>query len=240
MLTPQQQLHLRLRTHHHISVTLSPDHPLILQSLSNLRTLLNQSLDCIDITRWTGDRHSVTFISSQLHLLHSILLEALALLKGPNLLPHPPTPVSTSRPGSSAGGLPILSGGETEKWNDSPPPPESFSPPLPNTLSLHLSLHDTSLLLTIRVLEPTSQEPSLGSRFALAIGAQRRLEHDEMDSTFTYRGEEVRVREKLRVESSTDPSLLSVMAKLGQLERTVEAARLALGIVSGVKIGDDD
>jgi hypothetical protein len=103
-----------------------------------------------------------------------------------------------------------------------------------------LSLHDTSLLLTIRVLEPTSQEPSLGSRFALAIGAQRRLEHDEMDSTFIYRGEEVRVREKIRVESSADPSLLSVMAKLGQLERTVEAARLGLSIVSGVKVGDED
>jgi hypothetical protein len=61
-----------------------------------------------------------------------------------------------------------------------------------------------------------------------------------MDSTFTYRGEEVRVREKVRVESSADPSLLSVMAKLGQLERTVEAARLGLSIVSGVKIGDED
>lgn len=61
-----------------------------------------------------------------------------------------------------------------------------------------------------------------------------------MDSTFIYRGEEVRVREKIRVESSADPSLLSVMAKLGQLERTVEAARLGLSIVSGVKVGDED
>jgi hypothetical protein len=76
-------------------------------------------------------------------------------------------------------------------------------------------------------------------RFAFAIGAQRRLEHDEMDDVFMFKGEEVRVREKVRVEGSADPSLLSLGAKLGALERTVGAAREALGIVGGLGVGDD-
>ena len=78
-----------------------------------------------------------------------------------------------------------------------------------------------------------SAQPNLGSRLAFAIGAQRRLEHDEMDDLFMYKGEQVRVREKIRVESSADPSLLSLWAKLGALERTVEAARVGLGILMG-------
>lgn len=68
----------------------------------------------------------------------------------------------------------------------------------------------------------------------------RRLEHDEMDSTFLYRGEEVRVREKVRVESSADPSLLSVGAKLGQIERVVESCRGSLGVVMGKPEVEDD
>ena len=85
-------------------------------------------------------------------------------------------------------------------------------------------------------------QPNLGSRFAYAIGAQRRLEHDEMDDFFMYRGEEVRVKEKVRVEGSADPSLLSLGAKLGALERTVEGCRVALGVVTGLsgKEEDDD
>lgn len=83
-------------------------------------------------------------------------------------------------------------------------------------------------------MEPVSVQPNLGSRFAYAIGAQRRLEHDEMDDVFVYRGEEVRVKEKVRVEGSADPSLLSLGAKLGALERTVESARVGLGVVTGL------
>jgi hypothetical protein len=76
------------------------------------------------------------------------------------------------------------------------------------------------------------------SRFALAIGAQRRLEHDEMDEVFLYRGEEVRVREKIRVEGSADPSLLSLGAKLGALERVVAERRAGLGVLMGVGLGE--
>jgi hypothetical protein len=233
--TNLQQLHLRLRTHAPITLSLSPDHPLLLPSLTSLRTLLNQSLDCIDITRWTGDRHSAHFISSQLHLLHSILQEALAILKGPILLvpTNPPTPPSD--PIKTPPPTPI-----DTPWYEDPPSAESFTPPLPTTLSLHLSLTSPTLHLTLRVLEPTAVQPNNFSRFALAIGAQRRLEHDEMDEVFMYRGEEVRVREKVRVESSADPSLLSLGAKLGALERTLEASRGALRCVMGDSGGGEE
>ena len=124
-------------------------------------------------------------------------------------------------------------------WHTDPPSDSTFTPPLPPTLSLTLTLSDTSLLLTLRTLEPTAVQPNLGSRFAYAIGAQRRLEHDEMDEVFMYRGEEVRVKEKVRVEGSADPSLLSLGAKLGALERTVESARMALGVVVGLGGGGE-
>ena len=61
-----------------------------------------------------------------------------------------------------------------------------------------------------------------------------------MDEVFMYRGEEVRVREKVRVESSADPSLLSLGAKLGALERTVEASRGTLRCVMGGEFDGDD
>lgn len=82
-------------------------------------------------------------------------------------------------------------------------------------------------------------EPSLGlvTKFAFAIGAQRRLEHDEMDGVYVLGGgERVRVREKVVVESSADPMMLVLGAKLGALERTVEAGRVGLGVVCGEEV----
>ncbi|KAH8601941.1 RAVE subunit 2/Rogdi [Bisporella sp. PMI_857] len=228
-------LHLRLKTitPSPLVLSLSAD-PVLLSPLSALRTLLNQSLDCVDITRWTGDRSSSSFISSQLRLLHTIILEALALLKGPPLLePKNPTPNHTpARPGTPLPESPVT------EWYDNPLPTNAFDPPLPPTLSLDLALSDSSLVLTIRVLEDAEKELNLGERFAFAIGAQRRLEHDEMDGVFIYRGERVRVREKVRVEGSADPSLLSLGAKLGALERTVVGARRCLDVVTGKKEDD--
>ena len=58
-----------------------------------------------------------------------------------------------------------------------------------------------------------------------------------MDEVFSYRGEEVRVREKMRVEGSADPSLLSLGVKLGALERVVEGVRVGLGVVVGMGRG---
>lgn len=90
------------------------------------------------------------------------------------------------------------------------------------------------------MLEDVNSQPHFGERFALAIGAQRRLEHDEMDDVFLYKGEEVRVKEKVGCVSSADPSLLVLGAKLGALERTVGSARQVLGIVTGVEEGEED
>ncbi|KAH6724889.1 RAVE subunit 2/Rogdi [Leptodontidium sp. MPI-SDFR-AT-0119] len=229
-------IHLRLKTLPHTDLTLQPTNPLPLPTLSHLRTLLNQSLDCIDITRWTGDRHSASFISSQLRLLHSITREALAITR-PAVLEAPDPefgtviPTSGFSPSSGTGiGVP---GSNTLDWAHTPTSPLHFSPPLPPNLSLTLTPSSTSLLLTLRVLEPSINASHLGSRFAHAIGAQRRLEHDEMDGVFMFRGEEVRVKEKVVVESSADPSLLSLGAKLGALERGVGSMRGCLRAVMG-------
>jgi len=54
-----------------------------------------------------------------------------------------------------------------------------------------------------------------------------------MDNVFLFKGEQVRVKEKVRVEGSADPSLLSLSAKLAALERTVDGARRCLDVVSG-------
>ena len=61
-----------------------------------------------------------------------------------------------------------------------------------------------------------------------------------MDDVFNYRGEEVRVKEKVGCVSSADPSLLVLGAKLGALERTVGSARVVLGVVTGGQGEEDD
>ncbi|KAI9745308.1 MAG: hypothetical protein M1818_001588 [Claussenomyces sp. TS43310] len=207
-------LNLHLRTHPPLSLTLDHDHPILLQPLISLRNLLNQSLDCVDIARWTGDKHSAQFISSQLRLLHTIIAEANSLLRGP----APPV--------------------ADETWTHDPLDPASFDPPLPSSLSFDLSIQDASIVLVVRALEPADAVPDLKSRLAFAIGAQRRLEHDEQDKDFSYLGQTVKVREKVRVDSA-DPSLMAAMAKLGALEHSVAMARKSLSIVMREDVEDD-
>jgi Rogdi leucine zipper containing protein len=69
-------------------------------------------------------------------------------------------------------------------------------------------------------------------RLAVAIGAARKHEHDESNEVFCYRGVDVRVKEKIRVESA-DPNLIALMAKLAALEHNVSLSRKALDIVMG-------
>lgn len=209
----QQSLHLRLRTLPPSHLSLNPDQPLILDSLVHLRSLLNQSLDCVDITRWTGEPDSASFLSSQLRLLHSLITDARSTLRGSPLL------------------------GASSPWVPEPLDPNTFAPALPNNLSFDLTIHDAALVLVVRSLEPADVQPGLTGRFALAIGAQRREVHDEADRTFVYAGREVRVREKVRVESA-DPSLMAAMAKLAALEHTIGMARKSLGIVMGDDVDD--
>ena len=59
-----------------------------------------------------------------------------------------------------------------------------------------------------------------------------------MDKVFTWKGKEVKVREKVRVESQ-DPSLMAVMAKLSGLEHAVRGAGVMLATVMGKDDGND-
>lgn len=56
--------------------------------------------------------------------------------------------------------------------------------------------------------------------------------HDEADDIFTWRGQDVRVRDKVRVESA-DPGLMAALAKLTALDRAVGLARKSLNTLMG-------
>lgn len=47
-----------------------------------VRNSVNQCLDIVDVSTWTGDPLNATFIYSQLHLLHETITEARQMLKG--------------------------------------------------------------------------------------------------------------------------------------------------------------
>ena len=182
---------------------------------------MNEALDCVDITRWTGDKTSASFISAQLRLLHGILSEARSTLKGPPLL----DPSATLE--RSDGNPEVLT----------TVPGNALKPSLPPHLALTFTIQEAALVLIIRSSEPVNAPIGIGSRFAFAIGAQRRLEHDEMEKVWIVDGSEVHVREKIRIESA-DPSLMAVLAKLAALEHTLGMARCCLGIVMKEEIDD--
>jgi hypothetical protein len=207
----------------------------MLSQLVSVKALINDALDIIDVSRWTGQSTDASFISGQLKLLHERLGEARAYLKGPV-------------PGQDH--APRIPGGE---WWTSSAAEEVFDPLLPPHLSLHFTIQDANLVLTIRTLAPTSASgtpstPTADSSFSLSgfnlrsrlLGLGTRLPtHDEMGEVFQWRGrEEVTVREKLRVETG-DPSLMSVAAKLSALEHEVGRWRMNVRIVMG-DYGDDE
>lgn len=127
-------------------------------------------------------------------------------------------------------------GGGEEGEGDGP-----FEPPLPRNLSFQLSIADAALILHIRTLSPTSPSstelPSLSGlslRSRLGLGPKLPT-HDEVEQVFRWRGEEVCVREKVRVESA-DPSLMAVMAKLSALGHAVGGWRLKVAVVVGEEV----
>jgi hypothetical protein len=66
-----------------LKLSASPEAPaLVLAQLSTARNLVNQALDVVDISTWTGDAHDANFISGQLRLLADLVSEAKAALKG--------------------------------------------------------------------------------------------------------------------------------------------------------------
>ncbi|KAI9796680.1 MAG: hypothetical protein M1833_006020 [Piccolia ochrophora] len=201
-----------------VALSNDPSSHLILGSLVAIRNLLHQCLDIVDVSTWTGDAKDANFISGQLKLLHDNIIEARQSVKGTE--------------------------GSSSSWLSDSADANLFSPALPPNLSFHLCISEAALLLELRTLEQAAPPENttitgfgLRERFAVAIGAARRPDHDEVNEVFTFRGQQVRVREKLRVESQ-DPSLMAVMAKLAALEHGVAFARKALDVV--MDTGSDD
>lgn len=215
-----------------LSLSSQPTAPtIVLEQLTTTRTLINSCLDVVDTTRWTGDATNASFISGQLKLLHDNIQEAKAALKG-----------GTEGQGQKA-----------KAWYEETLDANTFDPPLPANVAFHLSISDAALLLHVRTLEaaypitgtntPLSTSGgsytgfSLRERLATALTGGRPAFHDEAHEVFAYRGQEVRVRDKVRVESQ-DPSLISAMAKLGALERNVALSRRSLSVVMGQDLYD--
>ncbi|OCT53100.1 hypothetical protein CLCR_10441 [Cladophialophora carrionii] len=198
---------------------------ILLPQLQAVKSLVNDSLDIIDVSRWTGQSTDSSFISGQLKLLHDQLREAKACLKGPV-------------PGGNVSSVP-----GAEWWTNSPDE-NVFQPPLSELVSLHFTIQDANLVLTVRTLAPTSpggtpSTPTEGAFSLSGLNLRTRLlglgpkppNHDEMGEIYEWRGrQDVIVREKVRVESG-DPNLMSIAAKISALEHDVARWRMNLRII---------
>ncbi|PSN70070.1 hypothetical protein BS50DRAFT_304170 [Corynespora cassiicola Philippines] len=196
-----------------LTISSAPQAPtLVIPQLTAVRTSINTCLDVIDVTTWTGDAKNADFVSGQLRLLYDHIQEARQALKGYSDVQSP--------------------------WWENAVDEHIFDPPLPSNVSFHLYVFDAALLLEIRTLEVLNPGDevhsgfSIRDRLAVALGGARPPVHDEADRTFRYKGQEVRVKEKIRIESQ-DPALISAMAKLNALEHNVVLSRKALAIVMG-------
>jgi len=101
---------------------------LVLSQLASVRNLIDQSLDIVDVSTWTGDPLNASFISGQLRLLYENITEAKSMLKG-----------------------------ELDKmspWWENSADENTFDPPLPPYVSFHLMIADAALVLYLRTLEP--------------------------------------------------------------------------------------
>lgn len=117
---------------------------------------------------------------------------------------------------------------------------KAFDPALPPTLSFHLVIQEAALVLHLRTLCPAASPVETGFSLRTRLGlAAPAPSHDESGRTFVCRGQEVRVREKVRVESQ-DPSLMAAMAKLSALEHGVRVCRRALEVVMGVEEEEEE
>ncbi|GAB1209901.1 hypothetical protein APSETT445_008689 [Aspergillus pseudonomiae] len=203
----------------------SPGAPeLVLHQLVSVRDLVNQSLDVVDVSTWTGDPLNASFIYGQLRLLYETLSEARQMLKGE-------------------------SDQVRGKWWETSALEDMFDPPLPPNLSFHLSIADSALVLYLRTLEsstPTHTPTAFATDISLTgfnlrdrLFGTRHRGHDEVGDLFTWKGDEVKVREKIRVESQ-DPSLMAVMAKLTALQHEVMKWISALKVLMGNEDTDSE
>ncbi|KAL1854132.1 hypothetical protein Plec18167_000050 [Paecilomyces lecythidis] len=188
---------------------------LVLRQLASVRDSINQSLDVVDVSTYTGDPHNASFISGQLQLLKENIAEACLALKG-----------------------------ETDevkgKWWETDVDENVFDPPLPPYVSFHLVVEEAALVLYIRTLEPSSASntpaaftPDISiSGFSIRerLFGPRLPPHDEAGEVFTWKGQEVKVKEKIRVESQ-DPSLMSAMSKITALHHEVQKWIAAVNVV---------
>jgi hypothetical protein len=104
---------------------------------------------------------------------------------------------------------------------------------------VHFYIYEAALVLEVRTLEPLppggvehASAFSFRDRIGFALGTSKPPTHDEVDDIFSWRGQDVKVREKVRVESS-DPKLMAALAKLNSLERSVALARRGLNTLMG-------
>ncbi|WEW60533.1 hypothetical protein PRK78_006020 [Emydomyces testavorans] len=230
-----------------ICLSTAPTAPeLVLDQLALARRQINESLDVVDVSTFTGDPMNASFISGQLRLLQDHITGARHALKGDredmkkpwnegsadvNVLGTPPLPFHWFR-----GFVNFVL--------------KAFDPPLPSHLSFHLTISEAALVLYLRTLEATNPSevpttyfaPEIGlSGFSLRdrlFGTKHQI-HDESGDVFHWNGEEVKVKEKIRVESQ-DPSLMAAMAKLTALEHEVMKLRRALTVVMGNEDSDSD
>ncbi|KAH7405777.1 RAVE subunit 2/Rogdi [Phaeosphaeria sp. MPI-PUGE-AT-0046c] len=196
-----------------LTISSAPQAPtLVLPQLTSVRTSINSCLDVIDVAIWGGDATKADFVAGQLQLLHEHIQEARQALKGDSDVQLP--------------------------WWEHPVDEKTFDPPLPSTVSFHLFVFDAALVLEVRTLEPQQPEQksltgfSIRDSLAVALGGARTPNHDEADRTFKFKGHDVRVKEKIRVESQ-DPALISASAKLNALEHSIMLSRKAVNIVMG-------
>ncbi|KAE8362804.1 Rogdi leucine zipper containing protein-domain-containing protein [Aspergillus caelatus] len=156
----------------------SPDAPeLVLHQLVSVRNLVNQSLDVVDVSTWTGDPLNASFIYGQLRLLYETLSEARQMLKGE-------------------------SDQIRGKWWETSALEDMFDPPLPPNLSFHLSIADSALVLYLRTLEsstPTHTPTAFATDISLTgfnlrdrLFGTRHRAHDEAGDVFTWKGDEVK------------------------------------------------
>ncbi|KAK6522042.1 hypothetical protein TWF281_002611 [Arthrobotrys megalospora] len=131
-----------------------------------------------------------------------------------------------------------------------------FDPQLPENLALDITIQDAAIVTELRLLENTTPVAYTGLTAALSMNIDQHLSNFNFreriagafkgrkgvgngsgsgtsggeEETYTYKGVEVRVKERIKVESQ-DPSLMSVVSKLGALEHNLAMGRTSLEIV---------
>jgi hypothetical protein len=188
-------------------------HPL--PALTTVLARLRDGLDIVDVSRWTGNSSDASFMSGQLRLLSENVMEARLALQGPDRVRER----------------------DEMLWLRESVPADVFEPPLPPGVSVQVFVVEAAIVLAVRTLQVVGAPPAesltgLGFRDRLAgvLGTRGRPEHDEGEELFPWKGETVKVREKVRVDSQ-DPSLMAVLAKLAALEHKTMAERTALAVV---------